>query len=268
MNHDASDIGKDEPDDTTLSWEQLWMLPLILFHVICEMFSSHVDHFKHLRRTRPMPKGWEQLIEPLQEAEWPVFSARAGGARRILAGEPLDMMSIPWTDPDPGQAWLQPRSAQAMHLRMLDVFRFTSNPEFYIRRHAARIAKREAARANVRSDRSNAVFSARSALPSNHGERRRLGAIWSSGPNRGANAPAGAGLTALPTPARHRAGLRVRAPPWLARIPGTQAHPNSRLPPQRPHPHAQPAPELTHKRGPILPPPPIRAGCPPPGLAR
>jgi len=185
----AANIAETEETDTTLSWDQLWMLPLILFHVICELFSNHVAHFKQLRRTRPMPKGWEELIEPLREAEWPVVSLRTEGARRILAGQPLDLASIVLTDPDPGQGWTEPRSAQAVHLRTLYVLKFTSNPEPYIRRHAARIARREAAKAAATT--TIAPQACRPAAPPT--------------------------ATTTIAPLRRRAGMRVRAPPWLTK---------------------------------------------------
>src|SRR5262249_58740800 len=69
---------------------------------------------------------------------------KAEGARRILAGEPLDLASLMIGMPPQDLLWNPPRSAIAMHLRFEAIARFHADPEAAIRRYAARIAVRAA----------------------------------------------------------------------------------------------------------------------------
>src|SRR5262249_4796861 len=66
----------------------------------------------------------------------------AEGARRILAGEPLDLANLMIGMPPEDLLWNPPRSAIAMHLRFEAIARFHADPEAAIRRYAARIAIR------------------------------------------------------------------------------------------------------------------------------
>ena len=81
---------------------KLWMLPLILFQMICSFFANHVDRLKQMR-SGPLPKDWEDHFDRLMDAEWPMQAILAEGARRILAGQDLDYASITYSEPPPDQ---------------------------------------------------------------------------------------------------------------------------------------------------------------------
>ena len=121
------------------------MLPFILFQMICAIFAGHLDCLKEMRRGK-LPANWQDHLERLRDAEWPVLVVLAEGARRILAGQNLTLTGIPLDDPPADQIWSAPTSAWQTHLRIEALARFHSDPETYVRRHARRIAARAAAR--------------------------------------------------------------------------------------------------------------------------
>jgi len=125
---------------------KLWMLPLILFQMICSFFGNERDFIRDHRRKRSSLTNWEDHILDLVEAEWNIDALKAEGARRLLAGEPLDFSTI--RIPAPPDDW-QPvvKDAADLMRRFEAVASFHSDPETFIRRHAARIADR--ARASI-----------------------------------------------------------------------------------------------------------------------
>ena len=126
-------------DGLKLELNQLWMLPLILFQMICGFFSNEQTFLHEHRRKRSAPKDWEDHIPGLLEAEWAIAAIKAEGARRLLAGEAIDFNSIP-IPPPPGD-W-QPLVTDAADLlrRFEAVASFHADPEAFIRRHAERLA--------------------------------------------------------------------------------------------------------------------------------
>jgi hypothetical protein len=121
------------------------MMPLLLMQVICQLFSQHLTKLKEMRRSRPLPKDWRAVYPLLREAEWPVHVLMSEGARRLLAGDPLDLHAVPF-EPEPPATFQPPfpSSAVAMHQRIEATARFNARPESYVRRHAARIGTRGA----------------------------------------------------------------------------------------------------------------------------
>jgi hypothetical protein len=135
--------GDDETASLSLAAAQLWMLPLLLLQVICELFSRHLAELKAMRRTRPLPTAWRTHLSALREAEWPIAVLKAEGARQLLAGQPLRLAGIACPEPPEDFQPTLPRSALAFHRRLEAIVRFTADPEAHVRRHAARIAMRQ-----------------------------------------------------------------------------------------------------------------------------
>jgi len=123
---------------------KLWMLPLILVAMICSFFANERDFIRDHRKKRSPLTNWEDHILDLVEAEWNIDALKAEGARRLLAGEPIDFSTI--RIPPPPDDW-QPLVHDAADLmrRFEAVASFHADPETYIRRHAARISDRERA---------------------------------------------------------------------------------------------------------------------------
>jgi hypothetical protein len=121
----------------------LWLLPVLLLGQMFALFSRHLARLKAMRRSRRAPANWRDFYWDLRAAEWPIHVLLAEGARQILAGQRLDLASIPF-DPEPPDSFQpsMPRSALAMHRRIEDTARFNADPEAYVRRHAERIRAR------------------------------------------------------------------------------------------------------------------------------
>jgi hypothetical protein len=121
---------------------KLWMLPLILFQMICSFFGNERDFIREHRKKHSSLANWEDHILDLVEAEWNIDALKAEGARRLLAGEPLDFSTI--RIPPPPDDW-QPLVKDAADLlrRFEAVASFHTDPETFIRRHAARISDRQ-----------------------------------------------------------------------------------------------------------------------------
>jgi hypothetical protein len=135
-----------------LGASSLWMLPILLLQVILQLFGQHLSKLRQMRRSKPMPKHWQDFYPDLRDAEWPVHVLLSEGARQILSGERLDLHIITF-DPEPPDSFQpsMPRSAIAMHQRMEDLARFNADPERYVRRHAERIRDRDRDRARDRN---------------------------------------------------------------------------------------------------------------------
>jgi hypothetical protein len=80
-------------EDVKLELSQLWMLPLILFRMICSFFQTEQAFIRDHRRKGSSPKDWEDHIPDLVQAEWAIAAIKAEGAPRLLAGEPIDFSS-------------------------------------------------------------------------------------------------------------------------------------------------------------------------------
>jgi hypothetical protein len=126
-----------------LAWSELWLLPILLLQLIFQKFAQRLADLKQMRRTRPMPKDWQDFYPDLRKVEWAIRMLCFEGARQILFGEELDLTAIAF-DPEPPDTFqpLMPRSALAMHRRIEDTTRFHADPERYIRRHATRVRNR------------------------------------------------------------------------------------------------------------------------------
>jgi hypothetical protein len=127
-------------DDIHLEPSQLWMLPILLLQMMAAVFLGHAARLKRLRRRPPRTNKWTTCYWDLRLCEWSIEVVLAEGARRLLAGNPIDLDSI--RIPPPPETWLpaMPRSARDMSLRFEATARFHADPESFIRRHAARIA--------------------------------------------------------------------------------------------------------------------------------
>jgi hypothetical protein len=133
-------------EDVRLELHQLWMLPLILFRMICSFFQTEQAFLREQRKKGSTPKAWEDHILDLVEAEWAIAAIKAEGARRLLASEPIDFSTI--RIPAPPDDW-QPIVTDAADLmrRFEAIAGFHADPEKFIRRHAARIS--DPARDNI-----------------------------------------------------------------------------------------------------------------------
>jgi hypothetical protein len=120
----------------------LWMLPILLLAMVFEKFSRHLVQLKDMRRARPMPRDWRSFYPELRRCEWATHWFCFEGARQIILGGDLDLAAMV-LDPEPPEGFQpsMPRSALSMHRRMQDIARFHADPERWIRRHAARLAR-------------------------------------------------------------------------------------------------------------------------------
>ncbi len=127
-------------DDIHLEPSQLWMLPILLLQMMAAIFLGHAARLKRLRRRPPRTNKWTACYWDLRLCEWSIEVVLAEGARRLLAGKPIDLDSIRIRPPP--ETWLpaMPRSARDMSLRFEATARFHADPHSFIRRHAARIA--------------------------------------------------------------------------------------------------------------------------------
>src|ERR1700754_2037916 len=138
---EARDIAAEETEPEPIP---LWMLPIILIQIMIRaLFAHDVDNMKRTARTHRPPEDWRGHYPALQLSEWAMESMRGQGAGILLAGKPLDIWKLDWPGAPP--EWFRPdlpRTVYIMHRRFTDLMRFHSDPERYIRRHAARILKR------------------------------------------------------------------------------------------------------------------------------
>ena len=127
-------------DGVRLEPGQLWMLPLILFRMICDFFQDEKAALKRLRHRTPKTGAWQAHYWDLRVCEWRIRIVLAEGAKRLLAGETIDLSSL--VVPPMPEDWLppMPASSRAMCLRFEDVANFHADPEAFIRRHAQRLA--------------------------------------------------------------------------------------------------------------------------------
>jgi hypothetical protein len=120
--------------------QQCWLASLIAF--IAWLFDA-ITKLKRVKRTTKFKANWRDHFDGLRHSEWHMAQMLAQGAALLLSGKTLDdadYVSLPMP-PDFGGPC--PRTPYAMNLRFLKLAQFMRDPERYIRRHAARIAKRE-----------------------------------------------------------------------------------------------------------------------------
>jgi hypothetical protein len=131
-----------EGEGLCLELDQLWMLPLILLQMICAWFADERQALKRLRDRTPRGDLWREHYWSLRQCEWDIRVMLAEGARRILAGEAIDLPAILIPPPPEGWRPAMPQSSRAMCLRFEDVAAFHADPEAFITRHAARLKRR------------------------------------------------------------------------------------------------------------------------------
>jgi hypothetical protein len=116
-----------------------WLASLIAF--IAWLFDA-IAKLKRVKRTTKFKANWREHFDDLRETEWRVAQMLAQGAALLLSGKTLndaDYINTPMPADFGGPC---PRTPFAMNLRFLKLAQFMRDPEKYIRRHAARIAKR------------------------------------------------------------------------------------------------------------------------------
>jgi hypothetical protein len=133
----------------------LWLWPILLLQVMLETFAGHAVQLKALRKRKPAPADWSLHVENLRIAEWASRAYIAGHARRLLAGEAIDLADarVPIAPPD----WRrpEPRSMSELILRFEALTRLHANPmraiERYVRRLAATVRAADPRQAGVSS---------------------------------------------------------------------------------------------------------------------
>ena len=115
-----------------------WLAPFIAF--IAWLLDT-IAKLQKVRRTTRFKPTWRERFPELIRAEWHRDQLLAQGAALILAGKSLDTPAEPILDPPPGYGGPCPRTPFEMNRRYLALARFLKDPETFIRRHAAQIAK-------------------------------------------------------------------------------------------------------------------------------
>jgi hypothetical protein len=129
-----------------LQLSELVLLPFALMLALFRcFFGEKLQWARRQRRSRPMPKNWQQHYDQLRLAEWSVAELTRAGLAQLLAGKPLDLEGIETTDPPEDWVCLMPASAYEMHRRIEAVLAFNVDPEGRIRRLARRAASQTAA---------------------------------------------------------------------------------------------------------------------------
>jgi hypothetical protein len=126
-------------ENTNTAPQHSWLASLVAF--IAWLFDA-IAKLKRVKRTTKFKANWRDHFDGLRETEWHVAQMLAQGVALLLSGKTLDdadYISTPMPADFGGPC---PRTPYAMNLRFLKVAQFMRDPEKYIRRHAARIAKR------------------------------------------------------------------------------------------------------------------------------
>jgi hypothetical protein len=143
MTHAA--LSRDEKGGLQLS--ELVLLPFALMLALFRcFFGDKLQWARRQRRSRPMPKNWQQHYDQLRLAEWSVIELTQAGLAQLLSGKPLDLEGVETADPPEDWVCPMPASAFAMHRRIEVVLAFNADPEGRIRRLARRAARRTARR--------------------------------------------------------------------------------------------------------------------------
>jgi hypothetical protein len=132
----------------SLQLSELALLPFALMLALFRcFFGEKLQWARRQRRSRPMPKNWQQHYDQLRLAEWSVAELTRAGLAQLLSGQPLDLEGIETTDPPEDWVCPMPASAFATHRRIEAVLAFNADPEGRIRRLARRAVRRTAAAA-------------------------------------------------------------------------------------------------------------------------
>ena len=126
-------------EEIHLAPSQLWMLPLLLWRMICAWFAGEAEFLSQARSQGATVETWEDHLLDLAIAEWNISALLSESSRRLLAGEPLDYRFIR-ISPMPAD-WRPAVVEDSQHLlqRFEAVARFHADPEAAIRAHAADI---------------------------------------------------------------------------------------------------------------------------------
>jgi hypothetical protein len=188
--------------ETGFSLKELIMLPVILLWLTLQAFAQHAVKLKELRRTRPMPRNWQEHWSNLRLAEWHVQELTASGIAQLLSGGELDLGQLSMIPDPPGAFGQMPASAWEMHRRFEAIARFHAEPERYIRRAARRVIAREGKIDPLGRIEPRPATTAAAAITAAGGGDGGGGGLF---------------LPAASFSAQH-----IRAPPWLAGSSGNQ----------------------------------------------
>ncbi len=122
-----------------------WCDPIAMFIAWLARLFDQIAKMKRIRHNTKFKANWRDNYPGLVQCEWIRDQILAAGAARLLAGKSLDEDDgfIPSTEPPANYGGPCPKTPQQMNRRFLAVARFNADPVAAIRKHAARIAKRE-----------------------------------------------------------------------------------------------------------------------------
>jgi hypothetical protein len=126
-----------------------WLASLVAF--IAWLFDA-ITKLKRVKRTTKFKANWRDHFDGLRHSEWHMAQMLAQGAALLLSGKTLDDADYINTPMPADYGGPCPRTPFAMNLRFLKLAHFMRDPERYIRRHAARIAKRDPRAAHGSTD--------------------------------------------------------------------------------------------------------------------
>ncbi len=112
--------------------------------LLCQLFSLLTTQLADLKRSRNRkpPPDWQAHWPALRQSEWNVLQMQAVGAKLILEGRQLDLMTLSWNWVIAADFNTQPPATyREMHRRYTLTTRFFTNAHRLITRHAKRIAK-------------------------------------------------------------------------------------------------------------------------------
>ena len=112
--------------------------------LLCQLFSLLTTQLADLKRSRNRkpPPDWQAHWPALRQSEWNVLQMQAVGAKLILEGKPLDLMTLSWNWVITADFNTQPPATyREMHRRFTQTTRFLADAHRLITRHAKRIAK-------------------------------------------------------------------------------------------------------------------------------
>jgi hypothetical protein len=112
--------------------------------LLCQLFSLLTTQLADLKRSRNRkpPPDWQAHWPALRQSEWNVLQMQAVGAKLILEGRQLDLMTLSWNWVIAADFNTQPPATyREMHRRFTQATRFLADAHRLITRHAKRIAK-------------------------------------------------------------------------------------------------------------------------------
>jgi hypothetical protein len=134
------------PDNAT---SDSWFARLIA--CIAWLFDA-ITRLKRVKRTTRFKGDWRDHFDRLRACEWQMHQMLAQGAALLLSGKTLDDADFVQLPMPANYGGPCPRTPFAMNCRFLKLAQFMRDPEFYIRRHAARIAKHDPRAAHGSTD--------------------------------------------------------------------------------------------------------------------